>query len=64
MSHGVLDGTIEGLAFCPFEDVMGIGHSGGLTTILIPGGWARQWVCTSTSSSGRSLRLEFLFIAL
>ena len=37
MSHTLLDGALEGLGFCPYEDVMGIGHSAGITTILVPG---------------------------
>lgn len=37
MSHSLVDGVLDDLAFCPYEDVMGIGHSAGLTTILIPG---------------------------
>lgn len=37
MSHVVTNGLIEHLEFCPFEDIMGIGHSDGLGTILVPG---------------------------
>lgn len=37
MSHTLLDGVIEDLAFCPYEDIMGIGHSGGISTMLVPG---------------------------
>ena len=28
---------VESLHFCPFEDVLGIGHSNGFSTIVIPG---------------------------
>ncbi|KAG1679461.1 hypothetical protein FOA52_007753 [Chlamydomonas sp. UWO 241] len=37
MSHTLLNGALEDVQFCPFEDVMGLGHSSGLTTILVPG---------------------------
>ncbi|XP_050534922.1 WD repeat-containing protein 46 [Daktulosphaira vitifoliae] len=29
--------TIKNLAFCPFEDVLGAGHDGGFSSLLIPG---------------------------
>ncbi|XP_050428715.1 WD repeat-containing protein 46 [Adelges cooleyi] len=29
--------TINNLAFCPFEDVLGAGHDGGFSSLLIPG---------------------------
>lgn len=32
-----LNHPISDLDFCPFEDVLGIGHSNGYTSILIPG---------------------------
>lgn len=37
MSHTFTGGTLSGLRFCPYEDVLAGGHSGGLTTLLVPG---------------------------
>lgn len=37
MNHVFGGGTLSGLSFCPYEDVLGAGHSGGISTILIPG---------------------------
>lgn len=36
MAHRVR-GTVWGLHFCPFEDVLGIGYGEGFTSMLVPG---------------------------
>lgn len=29
--------TVDGFKFCPFEDVLGVGHEKGFSTLIIPG---------------------------
>uniref|UniRef100_A0A8C0G2K5 WD repeat domain 46 n=1 Tax=Chelonoidis abingdonii TaxID=106734 RepID=A0A8C0G2K5_CHEAB len=36
LSH-TLPWTAHGLRFCPFEDVLGVGHGSGFTSLLVPG---------------------------
>lgn len=37
MNHSFNEGTLHSLRFCPYEDVLAAGHSGGVGTLLVPG---------------------------
>ncbi|EFJ50965.1 hypothetical protein VOLCADRAFT_103611 [Volvox carteri f. nagariensis] len=37
LTHHLPEGVLETFRFCPYEDVLGIGHSAGISTILVPG---------------------------
>jgi len=37
MTHHTHGDTVQSLKFCPFEDVLGIGHQNGFANIVIPG---------------------------
>ena len=38
LSHRLAKGAqVEDLAFCPYEDVLGTGHSVGISSLLVPG---------------------------
>ena len=49
LTHHLL-GEANVVEFCPFEDCLGIGHSNGFTSIIVPGGvpW-NVCVCMSTT---------------
>lgn len=37
MSHHIPSSTISSLRFCPYDDILGTGHSTGFTSLIIPG---------------------------
>lgn len=37
LRHKLTNVSIKTLQFCPYEDVLGIGHGNGITSILVPG---------------------------
>ena len=37
MSHKLTGATVQMVRFCPFEDSLGVGHSLGISSILVPG---------------------------
>lgn len=37
MTHRIHGADISSIGFCPYEDVLGIGHSNGFSSILVPG---------------------------
>jgi U3 small nucleolar RNA-associated protein 7 len=37
MRHTAPSSIISSVSFCPFEDVLGIGQTGGISTIIVPG---------------------------
>ena len=37
MTHPIPRRPLTSVRFCPFQDILTIGHSGGLSSILVPG---------------------------
>ena len=37
LRHRMKNPSIQTLQFCPYEDVLGIGHGSGISSILVPG---------------------------
>ena len=63
MTHKLPGSAIRDLRFCPFEDVLGIGHSKGFSSILVPGRRARLLTLTSHEVA-ISLTCRFVCLAL
>jgi hypothetical protein len=40
-----LRGEANVVEFCPFEDCLGIGHSSGFTSIIVPGPYVHECAC-------------------
>lgn len=54
MSH-TLKGEVSKVEFCPFEDCLGIGHSSGFTSIIVPGVCVMVWVCGGVGVKDREV---------
>lgn len=37
LNHTLPGGTLQQFQFCPYEDVLAVAHSGGVSTLLVPG---------------------------
>lgn len=37
MTHTLETGGIAALRFCPFEDILGVGTLGGISSVIVPG---------------------------
>ncbi len=51
MTHSV-NGEVNDVEFCPFEDCLGIGHSSGFTSIIVPGTVSGSYVVWCYSCVG------------
>ena len=49
MTHMLPGVSLNACEFVPFEDVLGLGHSDGVSSMLVPGEWvlpgAQLWTC-------------------
>src|SRR5947207_13467518 len=37
MRHEIPASSVSSLRFCPYEDILGVGHATGFTSLIIPG---------------------------
>ena len=37
MTHEIPSSTVSSLRFCSYEDILGVGHSNGFASLIIPG---------------------------
>ena len=58
---------VKDLNFAPFEDVLGIGHAAGFSSILIPGHYANFYLLFSTlkpKSVVNILNVQWLYLTV
>eukprot|EP00803_Ostreobium_quekettii_P011459 evm.model.scf_1059.7 EVM.evm.TU.scf_1059.7 scf_1059:44553-46181(-) len=61
LKHMLELGFVENCQFCPYEDVLGIGHSGGVSTMLVPGAGEPNfdsWVANPFQSTKERREME------
>jgi len=37
MTHEIPSSTVSSLRFCPYDDILGVGHAQGFTSLIVPG---------------------------